>query len=141
MIEEIRKQLELDEGRVRWVYKDSLGYWTIGVGCLVDERKGGGLRDNEIDFIFSNRLSEVLAEMSTRLPWTARLDDARKGALANMCFQMGVDGLMGFPHMLQSLQAMNYNAAYQECLDSDWHKQTPNRCEKVARQILTGVWQ
>lgn len=136
-----KAQLELDEGRVRWVYKDSLGYYTIGIGCLVDQRKGGGLQDIEIDFIFNNRFAQKKAELLKRIPWAAKLDVVRLYALVNMCFQMGVDGLLGFPLMLQSLQASNYSAAYQDCLESKWHTQTPERCARVAKQLLTGEWE
>ena len=30
--------LSLHEGRVEHAYQDSLGYWTIGVGHLIDKR-------------------------------------------------------------------------------------------------------
>lgn len=33
--------LTSDEGRVPHAYQDHLGYWTIGVGHLIDRRKGG----------------------------------------------------------------------------------------------------
>ena len=39
--DKIEKDLTIDEGRVSHVYKDSLGYYTIGIGHLVDQRKGG----------------------------------------------------------------------------------------------------
>jgi GH24 family phage-related lysozyme (muramidase) len=32
----IYKQLKRDEGEVLHAYKDSLGYWTIGIGILID---------------------------------------------------------------------------------------------------------
>lgn len=141
MIDELKKQLTKDEGRVRWVYKDSRGLDTIGIGILVDQKGGGGLRDNEIDFIFNNRVAEVMAELSKQIPWTNRLDDVRKGALLNMCFQLGVAGLKGFPKMLSSMQFNNFNGAYLEALDSDWARQTPARAKRIAQQILTGEWQ
>lgn len=34
----IWRTLETDEGRVPHAYQDHLGYWTIGVGHLVDKR-------------------------------------------------------------------------------------------------------
>lgn len=39
----IKKQLIRDEGNVPYAYSDSLGYLTIGVGFLIDKRKGGRL--------------------------------------------------------------------------------------------------
>lgn len=141
MIDELKKQLTVDEGRVRWAYKDSEGYWTIGIGCLIDQAKGGGLRDVEIDFIFNNRVEEKRRELASKFPWTSTLDDARLGALLNMCFQMGVDGVAGFPAMLRCLHENDFNGAYHEALDSLWAKQTPERAKRVAKQLQTGVWQ
>jgi lysozyme len=41
------EQLTREEGKRRSAYQDHLGYWTIGVGRLIDARKGGGLSDEE----------------------------------------------------------------------------------------------
>lgn len=35
----LKKQLIRDEGDVPYAYQDSLGYWTIGAGFLIDKRK------------------------------------------------------------------------------------------------------
>lgn len=47
----IWRTLETDEGRVPHAYQDHLGYWTIGVGHLIDKRKGGGLTPDEVDYL------------------------------------------------------------------------------------------
>jgi lysozyme len=35
----LAEMLTRDEGRVRHAYQDHLGFWTIGVGRLIDQRK------------------------------------------------------------------------------------------------------
>jgi lysozyme len=140
MIEELRKQLEQEEGRVRWAYQDSRGLWTIGIGTLID-RKGGGLEENEIDYLFNNRLVKKMTELAKALPWTNQLDEVRRAALINMAYQMGTDGLLQFTTMLAHLKTGNYLLAYNDALDSKWAKQTPERAKRVATQLLTGVWQ
>ena len=45
--------LEAREGRVAHAYIDSEGYTTIGVGRLIDKRKGGRLTDREIDYLLA----------------------------------------------------------------------------------------
>jgi lysozyme len=47
-------ELRRDEGVDRSAYQDHLGFWTIGVGRLIDRRKGGGLSDEEIDYLLQN---------------------------------------------------------------------------------------
>lgn len=137
-----KAQLAGDEGRVKYAYQDTEGFWTIGIGCLIDRRNGGGLRDNEIDFIFNNRVDEKIAEIKRYIPWAeVNLDEARYGALLNMAFQLGVNGVLGFPHMLASLKIGDWLTVYGECINSKWAKQTPNRAKKVAQQFLTGEWQ
>ena len=41
---------------VSHAYKDSRGYLTIGVGHLIDEELGGGLSEDEIDYLLANNL-------------------------------------------------------------------------------------
>ncbi len=45
-IDNKRSLIEFHEGRVLHAYRDSLGFWTIGVGSLIDETKGAKLPDH-----------------------------------------------------------------------------------------------
>jgi hypothetical protein len=58
-----------------------------------------------------------------------------------MCFQMGYDSLCKFKKMLEAIRVKDYSEASRQCLDSDYHKQTPKRCERIAKLIRTGVWE
>lgn len=141
MVSDSYTQLKRDEGEVLHAYQDHLGYWTIGIGILIDKRKGGGLRPEESEFIFRNRLKLLDAELSDRLPWIAKLDPARKGALINMAFQMGVTGLLGFKNTLAMVEAGKYQDAAKGMLESKWAKQTPARAQRLSNQVATGEWQ
>jgi len=141
MKKEITKQLRRDEGEVLHAYQDHLGYWTIGIGILIDKRKGGGLRPEESEFIFLNRLKLKEEEVEKRIPWVKDLDDARKGVLINMAFQMGVDGLLGFKNTLATIKSGDYAKASGEMLNSLWARQTPARAQRLSKQMLTGEWQ
>ena len=139
---ELIRQLKADEGVKPCVYKDHLGYDTIGVGRLVDSRKpGAGLRPVEIDFLLQNDIDDRIEQLTKRLPWFNRLDDARKGVLLNMAFQLGTDGLLGFKNTLSMVEAGQYANAAQGMLQSKWANQTPARAERMAKQMETGVWQ
>ena len=134
-------QLKRDEGEVLHAYQDTLGFWTIGIGILIDKRKGGGLRPEESEFIFRNRLKLLDAELDDRLPWIAKLDPARRGVLVNMAFQLGVAGLLGFKNTLAMIQAGKYQDAAKAMLESKWAKQTPARARRLSKQMETGSWQ
>lgn len=139
---ELVRQLRGDEGVRSCVYKDSLGYWTIAVGRLVDARKqGSGLRPVEIDFLLQNDIDDRIDALTRRLPWFQDLDDARKGVLLNMSFQLGVDGLLEFEHTLALVQEGKYENAAHAMLQSLWAKQTPARAQRMADQMRTGLWQ
>lgn len=136
-------QLERDEGKRATVYKDHLGYDTIGIGRLVDPRKpGAGLRETEMRLMALNDIDEREAELTRRLPWFGGLDEVRRAALINMAFQLGVEGLMGFRRMLDAMRDEHYADAAHHALDSKWAKvDTPARAKRIARQIETGDWQ
>lgn len=139
---ELIRQLKADEGVKPCVYKDHLGYDTIGVGRLVDSRKpGAGLRSYEIDFLLQNDIDDRIDQLTRRLPWFQNLDDARKGVLLNMAFQLGTDGLLDFKNTLKLIEQGNYQAASDALLQSKWATQTPARAQRMAKQMASGAWQ
>ena len=138
---ELIKQLRRDEGEVLTVYNDTLGFATIGVGRLVDKRKGGGITLEESAYLLNNDIDKRQAELLRRAPWTANLDPVRFAALLNMAFQMGVDGLLGFTNTLAMVRSGDYPAAATGMLNSLWAKQTPERANRLSTQMRTGQWQ
>lgn len=142
MKQELTRQLRGDEGVKATVYKDHLGYDTIGVGRLVDSRKpGSGLRPSEIDFLLQNDIDDRIEALTRRLPWFQNLDDARRGVLLNMSFQLGVDGLMAFKNTLAMVESADYMGAARNMLQSKWATQTPERAARMAEQMRSGRWQ
>ena len=141
VIDNLTVQLRADEGEEECVYQDSLGYWTIGVGRLVDPRKkGAGLRQAEIDFMLANDIADRVQALTAKLPWFAGLDEARQGVLLNMSFQLGVDGLMAFVTTLQYIEVKRFDAAADNMLKSRWASQTPERAKRLSQQMRTGKW-
>lgn len=142
MKSDLARQLRGDEGERAYVYQDSLGYWTIATGRLVDKRKpGSGLRPDEIAYLLNNDIDDRINGVGRALPWFQNLDDARKGVLLNMAFQMGVAGLLTFKEALELTRQGRYAEASSHMLDSLWAQQTPHRAQRLAKQMLTGEWQ
>lgn len=136
----ITRLLRGDEGEVLHEYKDHLGYSTIGVGRLIDKKKGGGISKEESAYLLSNDIMRFSIELDRKLPWWKSLDDARRGVLLSMAFQMGVDGLLGFKNTLAMIQKGDYNAAASGMLNSLWARQTPERAKRMSEQMKTGEW-
>lgn len=137
----LTSQLRRDEGEKLAAYQDHLGYWTIGVGRLIDGRKGGGLTPEESAYLLNNDIDKRRAELQQRLPWLKQLDEARQGVLLNMSFQMGIDGLLGFKNTLAMVQRGDYAGAAKGMLNSLWARQTPDRAKRLSEQMRTGAWQ
>ena len=138
---DLKQQLIRDEGVVRHAYEDSLGFTTIGVGRLIDARRGGGLRDSEIDFLLHNDIAEKTAQVLAALPWASKLNEPRFAVLVNMAFQMGIGGLLRFHRTLGSIEDGQYFEAAVEMLESTWAQQTSTRAHRLATQMETGEWQ
>jgi len=136
----LAQMLEAEEGRVAHAYQDHLGYLTIGVGRLIDRRKGGRLTDPEIDYLLANDIAEKTAEVLKALPWLMQLDEARRAVILGMAFQMGTAGLLGFKNTLELVRTGDYKAAGRGMLQSRWAEQTPTRARRMAQQMETGLW-
>lgn len=130
--------IERDEGRERSAYQDSLGYWTIGVGHLIDGRRGGGISDAIIDAILQEDIATKKAQLTDQIPWWTALDDVRQDALVNMAFNLGVDGLLQFEHFLGALHTGDYTSAAASMMQSLWAKQVGQRAVRIHDMILTG---
>jgi len=139
-IVDLKSQLLRDEGTESCAYQDSLGYWTIGVGRLIDARKGGGLSNEEIDYLLDNDIKAKTAEVLRALPWMPRLSEPRQAVLIGMAFQMGLKGLLQFKRALGSIEDGQYAEAAVEMLESKWGNQTPERAYRMAQQMETGEW-
>ncbi|HEX7103949.1 MAG TPA: glycoside hydrolase family protein [Nitrolancea sp.] len=140
-IEKLTARLISDEGEVLHAYEDHLGYLTIGVGRLIDKRKGGGITREESRYLLKNDIEKRIAECESRFEWFDSLDDVRQGVIVCMAFQLGTDGVAQFKKMIAALKVRDYERAADEMLDSAWAKQTPARAQLMAQIMRTGVWQ
>ena len=134
-------QLRREEGVVPHAYQDHLGFWTIGVGRLIDKRKGGGLSDDEVNLLLRNDVNRFTSEVLKELPWAASLNEPRLAVLIGMAFQMGTAGLLQFKQTLAAVRDERYPTAAALMLQSKWATQTPERARRMSRQMETGEWQ
>lgn len=136
----LREHLQREEGFVPHAYQDPLGFWTIGFGRLIDQRRGGGISRDEAEMLLDHDIAAKTAELRARAPWTEALDTVRREALVALAFQLGVGGLLGFRRALAAMQCGDWGEARREFLESEWARQTPDRARRVTHVIATGQW-
>lgn len=139
MIERLRKEMLRDEGLVLHAYQDSLGYWTIGVGRLIDKRRGGGITHDEAMYLLDNDLAECIGDLRTSFPWFDTLNEARQCALVNLRFNLGPKGFRGFRNTLASIARGDYAAAARGIRQSKAAKQTGKRYQRIADAMESGL--
>jgi lysozyme len=137
----LQDMLLRDEGEVLHAYPDHLGFLTIGVGRLIDKRKGGGITHDEAMYLLDNDIARVANAVDKALPWAEAIGEPRRAALMAMAFQMGLAGLLLFKSTLRLMQAGDWASAARQMLASKWAKQTPARAHRTAKQVETGEWQ
>lgn len=135
MIPELLEDLKRDEGWVPHAYEDHLGYLTIGYGFLIDERRGGELPREVAEEWLRKAASERWWKLCKLEPWLLSQPEDVQRAIANMAYQLGVNGVRGFTRMLGALRANDRERAAQEALDSKWATQTPERAKRVTDLI------
>ncbi len=131
LLDALTETLTHEEGYINHVYKDSRGILTAGVGFNVDPQHGGSIPDVVIDFWLKVKIQEAEAALDRLLPWWRGQPDSVQKAMGLMCYQIGINGLLGFGKTLAALHAGDYATAQAEARNSDWHKETPARAERV----------
>jgi lysozyme len=133
----VKARLKLDEGWRESAYQDSLGYWTIGWGFMID----GSIRGELPVPVAETWLEYLLAAKEEELKqhnWYLCQDEARKAALANMAFNLGVPKLLKFPIFLSQMENGEYEEAAKNLEGTRWHAQVGPRADRVIALIRTG---
>jgi lysozyme len=123
------------EGYVGTVYKDTLGFDTIGFGTKIP------LSKSESEMILEHRLSNMIEELKLKEPFFKELPDEAKDVISEMAYQMGVNGVLNFKKMWSALKDGNYEEAGAQMLNSVWRTQTKTRAENLAQRMETLAWQ
>lgn len=127
------------EGVVPHAYQDSRGYWTIGVGRLIDETLGGGLSDGEIDYLLANDIKRCRAE-AEQYPWFNKMNEPRQAVILSMLFNLGKPRFDKFQNMQAALLVGDYTLASHEMLDSRWASQVGRRAIEMSEMMESGEW-
>lgn len=131
----LRNLLTSHESYRQFPYTDTTGHLTIGIGRNLTDR---GISTNEALMLLDDDISYFSNKLSHYLPCFTGLDSNRQIALVDMCFNLGVQGFLGFTSMIQAIENKDWKRAYQEILNSKLAQQNPERTTQSANIILTG---
>lgn len=137
-LERLKEEIISDEGCVLEVYKDHLGYFTVGVGHLIrpsDEEwqtpTGTKITQTRADELLVKDFNNVLKECEDNLTVWPEVGEEVRLILANMAFNLGLPRLKKFKKMLKAIDEKDYVKASEEGLDSRWAKQVYNRSHRL----------
>ncbi len=165
--EALKQHLEHDEGRRKKAYKDSKGYWTIAIGHLLDAEQsdreleamgledeldtweGFELTDAQIEALLDIDIDDTLTMLKLSFDESEleTLEPERYISLFSMAYQLG--SVIKFPEMVSAVKRGDWDRAADEMLwsnglkkqrRSQWYKDTPKRCEKMAAAMRFGAF-
>ncbi|MBF0453638.1 MAG: lysozyme [Magnetococcales bacterium] len=144
------------------LYQCPANKWTIGVGRNVEEV---GISNEELIWLFQNEgfiggtgvhpcglsragamyllasdVNRVIVELREKVPGFDQLIEARKQALVDMCFNLGLSRFLRFKKLLAALANQDYDRAAEEMLDSRWAKQVGRRATALATMMQNGSY-
>jgi lysozyme len=143
--ERLMRQLERDEGICLEVYKDSLGYKTVGIGHLIEDDDPRWLRNlqvgDKITLAQAEELFEEDLEIATEhaeeifgTSWIFFPDIARE-VFINMLFNLGRDNFLEFENTIQAAHQLDWAKVAVEMLDSKWANQVGDRANRLSTLI------
>jgi lysozyme len=134
----LTEMLRRHEGVETHAYKCTSGKITVGVGRNIDPDGGLGLSDDEIDVLLENDIDRSIKELGAAFNWFSDLNEARRDAMIDLVFNMGLTRLTGFKKALAAMAEANYDLAAAEFMDSKWASQVKDRAIEICAMIKTG---
>ncbi|MDO9631287.1 MAG: glycoside hydrolase family protein [Humidesulfovibrio sp.] len=128
----LAEDLLRDEGLRLKPYRCTAGRLTIGVGRNLDDH---GITESEALLLLDNDIKDCWGRLAAAQPWVLAAPEAVQEVLANMCFNLGLAGLLGFRQTLALLQAGRFAEAAAAMLRSKWAGQVGARAERLAQRL------
>ena len=141
-IDQLRMELEYDEGCKYEIYLDHLGLPTFGIGHLVTEddpengqEVGTPVDEARVVEVFEQDVQITIGECKKLYDDWDDLPEEVQLIIANMMFNMGRPRLSAFKGMKRGVDARDWNAAADEMVDSKWYQQVTNRAQRLVDRM------
>jgi len=140
--EDVKKRIQKNEGFRDKVYKDHLGFDTIGTGHKLtkDDKfiKGKKYSKEELQSYYEKDL-KIAMDNVDKLIDKDTTDPKAYGIMVEMAFQMGGNGLSKFKKTLEAVNRKDYKVASTEMMDSKWATQTPERATELS-ELMSSIF-
>ena len=141
-IDELKKEIEADEGVKYEIYLDHLGYPTVGCGHLIQpddeeygKEVGTPITEARCSTLFASDIDGVLAVCGRLYATFSDLPEEAQKIIANMMFNMGLTRLSKFKKMKAAIEKGDFKEAANQMHDSKWRTQVPNRAERLINRM------
>lgn len=141
-LDQLRMELEYDEGCKYEIYLDHLGLPTFGIGHLVTEddpehgqEVGTAVTEERVIEVFEKDVQVTIDECKKLYDDWFDLPDEVQLIIANMMFNMGRPRLSQFKGMKAGVDARDWNRAADEMVDSKWYRQVTNRADRLVTRM------
>ncbi len=134
-----------DEGFRAEVYRDSLGFYTIGYGSRtlfgrpVDELTPR-ITATQGRIQLRADIYRAILDAEEMFPNLDRFGDVRAEVLVNMLYNLGYRKLWAFRRMRAALERLDFQAAGDEMVASRWYDQVGNRSLRLTMAMRSGHW-
>jgi len=141
-IDQLRMELEYDEGCKYEIYLDHLGLPTFGIGHLVTEddpehgqEVGTPIEEARVIEVFEKDVEVTIGECKKLYDDWDDLPEEVQLIIANMMFNLGYPRLSKFVGMKAGVDARDFSSAADEMVDSKWYTQVPNRARRLVARM------
>ena len=138
----LQKEIVADEGMVLHVYKDHLGYPTVGCGHLITEKdeefnkpEGYKISSDRANTLFATDLENAIDDCRKLYTGFEILPEEVQHIIVNMMFNLGLPRLSKFKKMKAAVEVSDYRMAASEMIASKWFTQVPNRAARLVERM------
>lgn len=143
------ESIKENEGFRSYVYKDNLGFETIGYGFKVSslsneeiEFNGGSIEpmsEKVADKILERKVKILSPKVFAALPWLQAKSQNIQDVIIEMAYQLGLNGMLNFKNTLKFIKEDELAKASENMRKSRWYSQTPKRVEKLIRKLKAQI--
>jgi lysozyme len=154
-------ELVLDEGLRLTAYRCTAGKATIGIGRNFEDvpftkeesmaifnkpsvpfkealktLAGRGITKDQAHMLLRNDINKCVKQLEKHEFWNSVKDnDSKSRAIINLCFNLGIQGLLSFKNTLKYIEEKDFEQAASNLEKSLWFKQVKGRAVRVIKNL------